>query len=126
MDDVPRTHKTIDSLTWKGLSGGKEIWRRLDQERNLYYGKIDWEDIEGIANSGKLIVSLHSHEQERNRMKGNSGVATGGDLQNFELEDFELEDYELEDFELEDFELEDFELEDFELEDFELEDFERL
>ena len=90
MDDVPRTHKTIDSLTWKGLSGGKEIWRRLDQERNLYYGKIDWEDIEGIANSGKLIVSLHSHEQERNRMKGNSGVATGGDLQNFELEDFGL------------------------------------
>ena len=90
MNDVPRTHKTIDSLTWEGLSRGKEIWRRLDQERDLYYGKIDWDDIDGIANSGHLIVSLHSHEQERNRMKGNSGVATGGDLQTFSLEDFGL------------------------------------
>ena len=90
MDDVPRTHKTIDGLTWEGLSRGKEIWRRLDQDRNLYFGKIDWEDIDGIANSGQLIVSLHSHEQERNRMKGNSGVATGGDLQTFSIEDFGL------------------------------------
>ena len=90
MDDVPRTHKTIDGLTWKGLSRGKEIWRRLDQDRNLYYGRIDWEDIEGIANSGQLTVSFHSHDQERNRMKGNTGLATGGDLQSFELDDFGL------------------------------------
>ncbi len=90
MDNVPRTHKTIDGLTWEGLSRGKEIWRRLDQERNLYYGRLAWEDIEGIANSGNLTLSLHSHDQERNRMKGNSGVATGGDLQTFSLEDIGL------------------------------------
>ena len=58
MDDVPRTHKTIDGLIWEGLSRGKEIWRRLDQERNLYYGRLAWENIEGIANSGKLTLSL--------------------------------------------------------------------
>ena len=73
MDDVPRTHKTTDGLDWEGLSKGSEIWRRLDQKRNLYYGRIDWEDIEGFANSGQLILSLHSHYQERNRMKGSAG-----------------------------------------------------
>jgi hypothetical protein len=40
MDDVPRTHKTIDGLTWEGLSRGKEIWRRLDQERE----SLLWKD----------------------------------------------------------------------------------
>ncbi|MDA7822168.1 TonB-dependent receptor plug domain-containing protein, partial [Opitutales bacterium] len=29
MDDVPRTHKTIDGLSWEGLSVGKELWRQL-------------------------------------------------------------------------------------------------
>ena len=40
MDDVPRTHKTVDGLNWEGLSHGREIWRRLDQYRSLYYGRI--------------------------------------------------------------------------------------
>ena len=90
MDDVPRTHKTTDGLDWEGLSKGSEIWRRLDQKRNLYYGRIDWEDIEGFANSGQLILSLHSHYQERNRMKGSAGVPIGGDLQTFDLNDIGL------------------------------------
>ena len=90
MDDVPRTHKTIDGLTWEGLTRGKEMWRRLDQERDLYYGRLAWEDIEGLANSGKVTLSFHTHDQARNRMKGNSGIATGGDLQTFSLEDIGL------------------------------------
>ena len=90
MDDVPRTHKTADGLNWEGLSHGREIWRRLDQYRSLYYGRITWEDIEGLANSGQFTMSLHTHEQERNRMKGSSGIATGGDLQTFDLNDFGL------------------------------------
>jgi hemoglobin/transferrin/lactoferrin receptor protein len=90
MDDVPRTHKTIDGISWEGLSAGKEIWRKLDQERELYYGKLIWEDIGGIADAGQITLSLHSHEQARNRMKGNLGVATGGDFQNFDLDDYGL------------------------------------
>ena len=58
MNDVPRTHKTIDGLTWEGLTHGKEIWRRLDQERDLYYGRLVWEDIEGLANSGKSTIKF--------------------------------------------------------------------
>jgi hemoglobin/transferrin/lactoferrin receptor protein len=88
MDDVPRTHKTINGLTWGGLTPGSEIWRRLDQERNLSYGKFSWENAGGFADAGLLTLSLHKHEQERNRMKGSvSGLATGGDFQYFGLED---------------------------------------
>ena len=88
MDDVPRTHKTINGLTWEGLTPGSEIWRQLDQERNLFYGKFSWEDAGGLADAGLLTLSLHKHEQERNRMKGSvSGLPTGGDFQYFGLED---------------------------------------
>ena len=65
MDDVPRTHKTINGLTWEGLTPGSEIWRQLDQERNLFYGKFSWEDAGGFADAGLLTLSLHKHEQER-------------------------------------------------------------
>ena len=88
MDDVPRTHKTINSLTWEGLTPGSEIWRQLDQERNLFYGKFSWEDAGGLADAGLLSLSVHKHEQERHRMKGSlSGLPTGGDFQYFGLED---------------------------------------
>ena len=88
MDDVPRTHKTIHGLTWEGLTPGSEIWRQLDQERNLFYGKFSWEDAGGLADAGLLTLSLHKHEQERNRMKASaSGLPTGGDFQYFGLED---------------------------------------
>ena len=88
MDDVPRTHKTINGLTWEGLTSGSEIWRQLDQERNLFYGKFSWEDAGGLADAGLLSLSVHKHEQERHRMKGSlSGLPTGGDFQYFGLED---------------------------------------
>lgn len=87
MDDVPRTHKTVDGLTWEGLSPGSEIWRRLDQERNLYYGKFFWEDAGGWADRGIVSLSLHKHGQERTRMKR---ATQGGDFQHFELDDLGL------------------------------------
>ena len=87
MKDVPRTHKTVDGLTWEGLSPGSEIWRRLDQERNLYYGKFFWKDAGGFADQGIVTLSLHRHAQERNRMKK---PTEGGDFQFFDLEDYGL------------------------------------
>ena len=87
MKDVPRTHKTVDGLTWEGLSPGSEIWRRLDQERNLYYGKFFWKDAGGFADQGTVTLSLHRHAQERNRMKK---PTEGGDFQFFDLDDYGL------------------------------------
>lgn len=87
MDNVPRTHKTIDGLSWKGLTKGKEIWRRLDQKRDLFYNRLNWNDADGWLDSGQITLSFHKHYQERNRMKGLSGSPNGGDFQFFELED---------------------------------------
>ena len=87
MNDVPRTHKTVDGLTWEGLSPGSEIWRRFDQERNLYYGKFFWKDAGGFADQGIVTLSLHHHAQKRNRMKK---PTEGGDFQFFDLDDYGL------------------------------------
>ena len=87
LDDVPRTHKTVDGLTWEGLSPGSEIWRRFDQERNLYYGKFFWKDAGGFADQGIVTLSLHRHAQERNRMKK---PTEGGDFQFLDLYDYGL------------------------------------
>ena len=85
MDDVPRTHKTVNGLTWEGLSPGSEIWRRLDQERLLYYGKFSWADAGGWADKGIVTLSMHQHRQERTRMKQ---ASNGGDFLHFDLDDF--------------------------------------
>ncbi len=82
MDDVPRTHKTVNGLSWKGLSPGSELWRRLDQERRLAYGRLSWDDKGGLADSGSVTLNLHTHEQDRNRMK-----TSGGEIQRFDLKD---------------------------------------
>ena len=87
MDDVPRTHKTVDGLDWKGLSKGKEIWRRLDQERNLFYAKLAWEDAGGWADSGLLNLSLHKHGQARDRRRNKTGDHLIDDKQGFDLDD---------------------------------------
>jgi len=93
MDDVPRTHKTVHALDWKGLAKGSELWRRLDQERRLYYARLGWENAGGVADAGSVTLSLHQHEQERNRMK-----TSGGEIQSFDLKDvgftarFEVDD----------------------------------
>ena len=87
MDDVPRTHKTVNGLTWEGLSPGSERWRRLDQERLLYYGKFSWTDAGGWADMGIVTLSMHQHGQERTRMKN---TPNGGDFQHFDLDDFGL------------------------------------
>jgi hemoglobin/transferrin/lactoferrin receptor protein len=87
MDDVPRTHKTKYGLDWKGLSKGTEIWRRLDQERNLYYGKLAWEGDGGLADAGLLTFSFHQHGQERHRRREKSGTHLIDDKQGFDLDD---------------------------------------
>jgi len=87
MDDVPRTHKTKYGLDWEGLSKGTEIWRRLDQERNLYYGKLAWEGAGGLADAGLLTFSFHQHGQERHRRREKSGTHLIDDKQGFDLDD---------------------------------------
>jgi hemoglobin/transferrin/lactoferrin receptor protein len=90
MDDVPRTHKTVDGLSWGGLQPGSEIYRNHDQIRELWYLRSEWEGSGGWADAGEVTLLLHRHEETRDRMKGSGGVATGGDYQGFDVNDLGL------------------------------------
>jgi len=90
-DDVPRTHKTVDGLSWNGTSPGDELFRLLDQRRQLVWGSLSWKDGGGWADDAELTLSLHRHDQDRNRMKSDgSGNPTGGDLTGFGVDDLGL------------------------------------
>ncbi|MCH2100475.1 MAG: TonB-dependent receptor [Planctomycetes bacterium] len=90
MDDVPRTHKTIDGIDWNGLSVGSEIYRRHDQTRDFAYLRTEWEGSGGWADAGEVTLSLHRHDETRDRMKGSDGVAAGGEFQGFGVNDLGL------------------------------------
>lgn len=90
LDDVPRTHKTIDGIDWHHLNVGSEIYRIHDQTRDLYYLRGEWQDAGGWADAASITLSLHRHDETRDRMKGSSGVATGGDFQGFTVDDIGL------------------------------------
>ncbi|MBC8405750.1 MAG: TonB-dependent receptor [Planctomycetes bacterium] len=91
MEDVPRTHKTVDGLDWHGLKPGSEIYRLHDQTRDLYYLRGEWENGGGWADAAQITLSLHRHEETRDRMKGDAaGLPDGGDYQGFNLDDLGL------------------------------------
>ncbi len=83
MDDVPRTHKTVDGVEWEGSGLGSELWRRLDQTRTLSYVRNEWEGRGGWLDTGSVTLSMQRHEQERDRMKGSGS----GDITGFDLDD---------------------------------------
>lgn len=74
-EDVPRTHKTSDSISWRGTSVGSEVQRELDQTRDLAYGRLEWDDA-GFADKASLTLSFHRQQEERDRIK-RPGDTTG-------------------------------------------------
>lgn len=91
LDDVPRTHKTLAGLDWEGLKPGKELFRRHDQKRRLYYLRSSWRDAGGWADRAELTLSLHEHDETRERMKANAdGTSKDGDFQGFGINDLGL------------------------------------
>ena len=68
-DDVPRTHRTVDSVPFHGTTVGDELKRDLTQTRELYYLRnrrsVGW----AFADALEWTVSFHRQEevQERDR-----------------------------------------------------------
>ncbi len=85
--NVPRTHKTVDGISWMGTSVGSELWRIHDQDRDLYSTALEWEN--GARNRGSLTLSLHQHEELRDRGRIRSGDFRN-DIQGFSVEDWGL------------------------------------
>ncbi len=81
--DVPRTHKTVDGISWSGTDVGSELLREQDQVRDLIFGRLQWEEGGGLFDTAEITLSWQRHSEQRDRLR------TGGrrDIQGFELQD---------------------------------------
>ena len=80
-NNVPRTHKTTASKSFRGTTLGKERRRDLDQERNLAYVQFHAEELDGPFRELHASVSWQVQEETRDRIRS-SGAR---DLQGFEV-----------------------------------------
>ena len=77
-NNVPRTHRTIDSLSFAGTSLGSEFQRNLDQKRDLAYAQYRRENIGSAIDSMTFSLSWHQQEEVRDRIRPPS--TAGGNL----------------------------------------------
>lgn len=80
-DDVPRTHRTVRSVSFHGTSVGSELRRDLDQRRDLLYSRWTLEEMESVIDRLSITASFQRQEQSRDRLR------TGGrrDLSGFDV-----------------------------------------
>ncbi len=81
--DVPRTHKTVDAVSYHGTTPGSELRREHDQVRDLVYGRASWDDGDGLWARGQLTLSYQRHAEERDRLR----TGQRRDLSGFEVRD---------------------------------------
>lgn len=72
-DDVPRTHSTIFSKSYRGTTIGSDFQRDLDQRRDLTYFQMHWTpDNVDWLNRVSLSTSYHVQEETEVRVRSNS------------------------------------------------------
>ena len=79
---VPRTHKTVDAVSFHGTTVGSELMRELDQSRDLLWGRAAWEgEGGGLVDEAAVTVSVHRQQEQQRRLR------TGGryDEQGFDV-----------------------------------------
>ena len=69
-NDVPRTHKTIDGINWRGLSNGSDLRRDFEQDRYLTYLQFHRQNMDGFLDSLDAGVSFQEQDQVRDRISG--------------------------------------------------------
>lgn len=67
-DNVPRTHKTIHSISYAGTDIGSEYSRNLDQDRMLNYIQLQAQEGLGWEN-WNVTLFHHQQEEERERLR---------------------------------------------------------
>ena len=70
-NDVPRTHRTVDAITWRGLSQGSDLERSFDQNRELTYLQLHADSLGGVVDSIRASASLQRQSEVRSRVRGN-------------------------------------------------------
>lgn len=67
--DVPRTHRTLDSVSFEGTTTGSELRRDLDQDRTLTYMQYRRENIGTGIDLLSAGLSWHHQAEERDRLR---------------------------------------------------------
>lgn len=68
-DDAPRTHSTVDAVSWKGTTLGTDKKRDLDQDRWLTYAQVEGTTA-GWADSYIISLSHHRQGEVEDRVRG--------------------------------------------------------
>lgn len=78
-NNVPRTHRTNQAVSWQGTSVGSDIKRELDQERQLAYLKYKGRDLNTLLLDGmELTLSFQHQEEGRDRIKSSGSRSWEG------------------------------------------------
>ncbi|MCR9245892.1 MAG: TonB-dependent receptor [bacterium] len=77
-DDVPRTHRTVNGITWRGVSSGSDLQRNFDQNRYLTYVQYHKENIDGPVNAVRANLSFHQQVETRDRVRGSGAQEEQG------------------------------------------------
>jgi len=80
-DDVPRTHQTVDSISWEGTTVGSDLRRDLDQSRDLTYAQLIGDPGTGLFENYVLSLSWQVQEESRDRIRSNGNQ----EFQGFEV-----------------------------------------
>ncbi|MFN3167180.1 MAG: TonB-dependent receptor plug domain-containing protein [Phycisphaeraceae bacterium] len=74
-NNAPRTHSTVQGISFEGTTVGTDLQRDLDQERELTYLQLHSEDIEaGPIDAFKIGISWQNTHQAQDRIRGNGDV----------------------------------------------------
>jgi hemoglobin/transferrin/lactoferrin receptor protein len=80
-DGVPRTHRTVGSIDWRGLARGTDLRHDFDQVRDLTYLQLHAEKLGGAIDAVHASVSWHHQREVRDRIRGNGAQ----DFQGFDV-----------------------------------------
>lgn len=71
-DAVPRTHKTVHGISFAGTTLGNELARETDQERELFYVKLEGKELNGVIDNANFTLSYQNQNEQRYRLRTNN------------------------------------------------------
>ncbi len=71
-EDVPRTHSTVFSQSFRGTSVGTDLRRELDQSRRLGYVQLHKKNVADWLSRISISLSHHEQDEEEIRVQSNS------------------------------------------------------
>ena len=75
LNDVPRTHSTVNAVSWRGTTTGSDLSREHDHLRQLYF--LEWERVDGSFYDdfrGTIAFKDRYEREDRVRSSGNHRI----------------------------------------------------